>query len=320
MRGPTVENITNGVWTMRVASDADAEDTRRATGDESSYFYCEDEADDAEELEIRPLGVGRRGRGGCGCQQNQGSRGGRISKAPAGDKGGKHPTWNVEEMLKLARAKRDQQAHFIGMSHNDGRVHNKEWKLQDLQKRLVEVCVKRTTDDIWKKCNNLFQSYKKQVYLGIDKISQGNKTIYPDNLTDTSACGEVEMSGDMHRPPSVEGESVAEGDTGDDNDGDGGSARGSRFGAGSTGGAGKRKIMRQQTINNIVEVMEKHGALMADNVEGASKQQCSILELQCDRLEREVDAKKRHYEASNEESKMMCTALMEIAKDIRDRS
>ncbi|GBG67640.1 hypothetical protein CBR_g768 [Chara braunii] len=297
MNRPTAENTTNGVLRMRVGSDADADDTRKATGDESSDFHCEDEADDAEELEIRPLGVRGRGRGGCGRQENRGSRGGRISKAPAGNKGGKHPTWS---------------AHFDGMPHNYGRMHNREWKLPDLQKRLVEVGVKRTTDDIGEKGDNLFQQYKKvqqyenasrgknffnltpalrteegfnfrmdeRVYLKIDNMCRGNKNIYPDNLADMSARGEVQMLGDTQRSPSIAGEFVVGGDAGDDNDEDGGSTRDSGFSVGSTGGAAKRKNMRQKTFDSdaIAEVMEKHGALMVDTVEGASKRQCSILE------------------------------------------
>ncbi|GBG59142.1 hypothetical protein CBR_g32159 [Chara braunii] len=133
MRGPTTENITNEVSRMCVGSDANADDTRRATGDESLDFHCVDEADDAEELEIRPLGVRGRGRGGCGHQQNRGSCGGRISKVPAGDKGGKHPTWNVEEMLKLARTKWDRQARFDGMPHNYGRMRKGEKMSQPLR-------------------------------------------------------------------------------------------------------------------------------------------------------------------------------------------
>ncbi|GBG85741.1 hypothetical protein CBR_g40469 [Chara braunii] len=308
MRGPTAENITNRMSSMRVGSDADGDNTLRATGDESSGFHCEDEADDEEELEIRPLGVRGRGRGGCECQQNRGSRRGRISKAPAGDKGGKHPTWSVEEMLKLAQVKRDQQAHFDGMPHNYGPIRNREWKLQDLQKRLVE-------NASWgKNFFNLTPALRTKEGFNF----RMDERMYLDNLADTSARGEVQMSGDTQRPSSVEGESVAGGDAGDGNDEDGGSARESGFSARSTGNAGKRKNMRQRTFDIIAEVMEKHGALMADTVEKESNRQCSILEWQCDILEHEVDAQKRHYEAFDEANKMMCSALMEIAKAIRD--
>ncbi|GBG89872.1 hypothetical protein CBR_g49720 [Chara braunii] len=88
-------------------------------------------------------------------------------------------------------------------------------------------------------------------------------TIYPDNLADTSARGGVQMSGDTQRQPSVAGESAVGGDVGDDNDEDGGSTRESGFSAVNTDDADKRKNMRQQTFDAIVEVMEKHSALMA---------------------------------------------------------
>ncbi|GBG91031.1 hypothetical protein CBR_g51764 [Chara braunii] len=204
------------------------------------------------------------------------------------------------------------------------------------------------TNDIGKKWDNLFQHYKKvqcyetasggknffnhtpalrteegfncrmeeRVYDEIDAMSKGNKTIYQDNVADTSARGGLQMP----LSPSVAGESAAGGDGGDGNDDDGGSARESGFSAGSTGGNCKSKNMHQQTFEAIAEVIDKHDALMADTVEGASKRQCSILERQCNILEREVDAQWRHYKASDEANRLMCTALLEIAKAIRDRS
>ncbi|GBG74117.1 hypothetical protein CBR_g17828 [Chara braunii] len=88
-------------------------------------------------------------------------------------------------------------------------------------------------------------------------MSQRNKTVYPDNLVDTSAWGGVPMpggpAGDTPRQPSVAGESIAGGDVGDGNDEDGGSAREYGFSAGSMGGAGKRKNMWQQTFDAIAE-------------------------------------------------------------------
>ncbi|GBG72224.1 hypothetical protein CBR_g11156 [Chara braunii] len=212
----------------------------------------------------------------------------RRAEGPPGEKAWKHPSWSIEEMMKLARAKRDQQAHFEGMPHNYGRMRNREWKLQDFQKRLLEVGVDKTTDDIGKKWDNLFQQYKKvqhyqnasggkkffnltpalrteegfnfimedHVYDEIDAMSKGNKTIYPDNVADTSAREGLQMP----RSPSVAGESAAGGDGNDD---DGGWARESGFTVGSTGRNCKRKNMRQQTFEVIAEVMDKHGALMA---------------------------------------------------------
>ncbi|GBG64260.1 hypothetical protein CBR_g41181 [Chara braunii] len=362
MRRAATENITTGVSRLRVGSDVDADDSRRPSGDESPDSRYEEDVEDGEGLEIRPVAARGGWRGGRGRQQrgeSRESRGGRGSRAPVGDKGGKHPAWSVEEMLKLARAKRDQQAHFEGMPHNYGRMRNREWKLLDLQKWLVEVGVDRTTDDIGKKWDNVFQQYKKvqhyknmsgmknfftltpatradegfnfrmdeRVFNEIDNMPKNNKTIYPDNVADTSAREAVPAAMDGHRQPAIGGESSAGGEGGDGVDEDAGSARETGFSAGSTGTPAKRKNMRQQTFDAIAEVMDKHGSLMADTVEGASKRQCSILERQSDILDREVEAQKRqcdilerHYTTSDEANKMMCTALMEIARAIRDRS
>ncbi|GBG59190.1 hypothetical protein CBR_g32206 [Chara braunii] len=347
MRRAAAKNITTVVSTLRVGSDVDADNSRQASGDESPYSRYEDDAEDGEGLEIRPVAARGGRRGGRGRQRRDGSRGGRGSKAPVGDKGGKHPAWSVEEMLKLARAKRDQQAHFEGMPHNYGRMRNREWKLLDLQKRLAEVGVSRATNDIGKKWDNVFQQYRKvqryqnmsggknfftltpatradegfnfgmdeRVFNEIDNMSKNNKTIYPDNVADTSARGGVLPAMDGHRQAAVGGESSAGGEGGDGVDEDVGSARELGFSAGSTSTPAKRTNMRQQTFNAITEVMDKHGGLMADTVEGASKRQDSILERQCDILDREVEAQtrqcdilERHYTASDEVNRMMCTA------------
>ncbi|GBG68597.1 hypothetical protein CBR_g3141 [Chara braunii] len=293
MRQMAAENITNGVSKMRVASgELNAEDSQRASDYESIDVICEDEAEDADDIKIRTLPVRGKERGGGVRQEKVVSRGGRGSKGPSGEKAGKHPSWSVEEMLKLARAKRDQQTHLEGIPLNYGRMRQREWKLQDLQKHLLAVGVDRTTDDISKKWDNLFQQCKKvqwyqnisggknffnltpalrmekgfnfrmeeRVYDEIDAMSKGNKTICPDNVADTSARGGVQMP----RSPSVAGESAARGDGDDGNDDDGGSARESNFSAGSTGGDCKRKNMRQQTFEAIVEIMDKHDALMTD--------------------------------------------------------
>ncbi|GBG84528.1 hypothetical protein CBR_g38810 [Chara braunii] len=160
MRRAATENITTGVSRLRVGSDVDADDRRRASGDQSPDPRYEEDAEDGEGLEIRPVAARGGRRGGRGRQQRGESRCGRGSRTPVGDKGGKHPAWSVEEMLKVARAKRDQQAHFEGMPHNYGCMRNREWKLLDLQKRLAEVGVDRTTNDIGKKWD-VFQQYKK---------------------------------------------------------------------------------------------------------------------------------------------------------------
>ncbi|GBG76186.1 hypothetical protein CBR_g21935 [Chara braunii] len=77
MRRATADNIMNGVSQMRVGSDVDSDDCRRASGEESPDSHCEEEPKDAEDLEIRPIGVRGGRRGGCGRQQKAASRGGR---------------------------------------------------------------------------------------------------------------------------------------------------------------------------------------------------------------------------------------------------
>ncbi|GBG75597.1 hypothetical protein CBR_g20228 [Chara braunii] len=84
-------------------------------------------------------------------------------------------------------------------------------------------------------------------------------------------------------------------------------------------GFGKRKSTRQQTFEALTESMEKHGALVASTMEINSNRQCSIQIRQCEALEAEVEVQNKHYAASDEVSKLMCHALLEIAKAIRER-
>ncbi|GBG86258.1 hypothetical protein CBR_g41251 [Chara braunii] len=291
------ENITTGVSRLHVGSDVDADDSRRASGDESPDSRYEEDAEDGEGLEIRPVAARGGRRGGRGRQKRGESRGGRGSRAPVGDKGGKHPVWSVEEMLKLARAKRDQQAHFEGMPHNYGRMRNREWKLLDLQKWLAERYQNMSGGKNFFTLTPATRADKgfnfrmdERVFNEIDNMSKNNKTMYPDNVADTRARGGVPPAMDGHRQAAVGGESSAGGEGADGIDEDVGLAWETGFNAGSTGTPAKRKNMRQQTFDAIAEVMDKHGALMADTVEGASKWQCSILERQCDILDREVEA------------------------------
>ncbi|GBG78768.1 hypothetical protein CBR_g27992 [Chara braunii] len=83
MRRAAAENITAGVSRLRVGSDVDADDNCRASGDESPDSRYEDDAEDGEGLEIRPMAARGGRRGGRGRQQRGESRGGRGSKAPA---------------------------------------------------------------------------------------------------------------------------------------------------------------------------------------------------------------------------------------------
>ncbi|GBG60779.1 hypothetical protein CBR_g12517 [Chara braunii] len=160
MRQASVENITNGVSRMRVASEEkNVEDSLRASDYESPDVLCEEEVEDVEDMETRLVPMHGRERGGGMRQEKVVSHYGHRSKGPAGEKGGKHPPWGFGKMIKLARAKRNQQAHFeaLGMQHNYERMRNREWKLQEPQKCLMEVGMNKTTGDIGKKWDNLFQ-------------------------------------------------------------------------------------------------------------------------------------------------------------------
>ncbi|GBG59309.1 hypothetical protein CBR_g32322 [Chara braunii] len=95
-----------------------------------------------------------------------------------------------------------------------------------------------------------------------------------------------------------------------------GSTKDSTFSAGIGDGYGKRKNMRQQTFEVVAEVMDKHGALMVSTMDSASKRQCSMMLRQCEILESEVEVQRKHYAAADEANRMMCNALMEIAKAI----
>ncbi|GBG85407.1 hypothetical protein CBR_g40049 [Chara braunii] len=101
----------------------------------------------------------------------------------------------------------------------------------------------------------------------------------------------------------------------DDEDG---SMRCSSQTKGSPAGFGKRKSTKQQTFKALTECMEKHGALVASTMESNNKRQCSIQIRQCEAFEAEVEVQKKHY-AAYDDSKLMCHALLEIAKVIRER-
>ncbi|GBG64176.1 hypothetical protein CBR_g40876 [Chara braunii] len=88
---------------------------------------------------------------------------------------------------------------------------------------------------------------------------------------------------------------------------------------GSTDGFGKRKNMRQKTFEALTECMEKHWMLMATTMGSASKRQCSIQLRQCEAMDAKVEVLRKHYEASDDVSKLMCQALLEIAKAIAHR-
>ncbi|GBG84954.1 hypothetical protein CBR_g39417 [Chara braunii] len=134
---PTVENITRGVSNMRAHNDGREDDG--GFGDDADEGMREDveAGDDDDDIPIRPLGkTGGRGkgrdRGGvCGRSIARGSRGG------VSDDDGKSPTyWSAEDQMLLMRCKREQDMHLAGLTHNYGRMKTKEWKWDDMLKRI----------------------------------------------------------------------------------------------------------------------------------------------------------------------------------------
>ncbi|GBG77405.1 hypothetical protein CBR_g23853 [Chara braunii] len=155
-----------------------------------------------------------------------------------------------------------------------------------------------------------------RVYSEMKAMSRGYHTIDPANLADTGAAGGVQL-------PSPRGgrkESGGSDECGNGQDDEQGSTSDSTFSGGGAGGCGKRKNVRQQTFDTIVDVMKEHENLMARTVDNASKRQCSILTRQCDILERELEVQKDHYVKADQANFMMCNALLEIAKAIHERS
>ncbi|GBG64497.1 hypothetical protein CBR_g45193 [Chara braunii] len=229
-----------------------------------------------------------------------------------------------------------------------GKDEDEDMKWDDVEKRLVHMGVtSRKAVDCGNEWDNLYQQFKtvhkfmgesgkpnfftltpgerkergfdfrmdERVYSEMAAMTRSDHTIHPTNLADTGATGGVQMPG----PHGGRNESGGSEGGGDGQDDDQGSTRDSISGGG-VGGGSKRKNVRQQTLYMIADVMKEHESLMATTVDSASKRQCSILTRQCDILEREVEVQKEHYVKADQANFMMCNALMEIAKAIRERS
>ncbi|GBG92610.1 hypothetical protein CBR_g56398 [Chara braunii] len=325
---PTVENITRGGSNMRAHSDGGEDDV--GFGDDADEGMREDveAGDDDDDVPIRPLGkaAGRgrgRGRGGvCGRSVARGGRGG------VSDDAGKSPTyWSAEDQMLLVRCKREQDMHLAGLSHNYGRMKTKEWKWEDMSKRMANAGRPKDADDCMKKWDNLLTNEERKehnftfrmdraLYNEIHAGMVGNHTIFPPNVADTGSPDGVQLP----RRGAGGGESVCSEAAGEGCPDERSSARESDSNVGSGAGGGKRKKARQQAFESIFDVMERHGALMSSTIESSSKRQCSTFTRQCDILEQEIVVQKTHYAASDEMQRMMCHTLLEIAAAIRGRS
>ncbi|GBG74609.1 hypothetical protein CBR_g19017 [Chara braunii] len=315
--GPTVENITRGVSNMRTHSDGGDDDG--GGGDDADERLREDveAGDDDDDIPIRPLGkTSGRGRGRSrgavhGRSIGRGGRGG------VSDDGEKFVTyWSPEEQMRLVRCKREQEMHLSGLGHNYGRMQTKEWKWDDIAKRMANVGRPKDADDCMKKWDNIFQNYKKiqrfqnasgrPYFFGLSNKERkehnfklrmeralcneihagmvGNHTIFPPNVADTGSPDGVHLP----RRGAGGGESVGSEAGGEGFPEERSSARDSDINAGSGAGGGKRKNARQQALESIADVMDRHGELMSSTIESCSKRQCSIFTRRCDILEQEV--------------------------------
>ncbi|GBG66802.1 hypothetical protein CBR_g68788 [Chara braunii] len=342
---PTVENITRGVSNMRAHSDGGDDDGVGSDDADERLTEDVDTEDDKEDIPVRPLGK----TGGRGRARNKGVVRGRSvcrgSRGCVSDDSGKSVTyWSPEEQLQLVRCKREQEMHLAGLGHNYRRMRTKDWKWDDIAKRMASAGKPKDADDCMKKWDNLFQNYKKiqrfqnasgrpdffgltneerkehnfkfrmerALYNEIHAGMLGNHTIFPPNIADTGNLDGVQLP----RRGGRGGESVSSEAGGEAFPEERSSARESENNAGSGDGGGKRKNERQQALESIADVMDRHGELMSSTIESSSKRQCSIFMRQCDILDQEVAVQKKHYAVSNETQRMMCHALMEIAAAI----
>ncbi|GBG63732.1 hypothetical protein CBR_g39275 [Chara braunii] len=341
--GASVENITRGVSNMRAHND-DGDDDGCGGDDADDGFREEVEAgDDDDNNAVRPVvktggrGIGRSNRGGRGRSVGRGDKGGVT------DDGGKSATyWSTDEQMLLVRCKREQEMHLAGLGHNYGRMRTKEWKWPkwvDIAKRMANGGSPKDADDSMKKWDNLFQNYKKiqrfqnasgrpdffklsnderkehnfkfrmerVLYNEIHSGMLGNHTIFPPNIADTGSPDGVQLP----RRGAGGGESVDSEGGGDGCPEERSSARDSDVNACSVAGGGKRKNARQQALESIADVMDRHGKLMSSTIESSSKRQCSISsrqcdiqERQCDILAQEVAVLKAHYAAFSPRSNL----------------
>ncbi|GBG67222.1 hypothetical protein CBR_g84885 [Chara braunii] len=300
--GVSVENITRGVSNMRAHSDGGDDD--RCGGDDADDGFREEveAGDDDDNNAVRPVGktggrgIGRSNRGGRGRSVGRGGRGGVT------DDGGKSATyWSTDEQMLLVRCKREQDMHLAGLGHNYGQMRTKEWKWVDIAKRMANGGSPKDADDCMKKWDNLFQNYKKiqrfqnasgrpdffklsnderkehnfkfrmerVLYNEIHSGMLGNHTIFPPNITDTDSPDGVQLP----RRGADGGESVDSEGGGDGCPEERSSARDSDVNACSVAGGGKRKNARQQALETIADVMDRHGELMSSTIESSSKRQ-----------------------------------------------
>ncbi|GBG62698.1 hypothetical protein CBR_g31715 [Chara braunii] len=298
-RGET-KTITRGVQRLHVD---EVEDTAVDEGQGCDDVDGEDSCKSDDLPDIRPLGR-RATRGGSGAKKGPATKPRRTKNMDDDGVGGRN-FWSVGDMVALVRAKRDQDLYIAGLGTSFACMKMAAWKWEDVRVRLQAMGVTRDVVDCGKKWDNLMQQFKKvhkfhnlsggkdyfrlalrdrrsegfsfvmdqSVYDEMEAMTKGDHTIHPANLAATGAAGGVQMPAGAGGGGGTMGGDGG-GETADEEQG---STKDSSFGAGSGGGYGKRKNMRQQTFEAVADVMEKHGALMASTMDSASKRQCSMI-------------------------------------------
>ncbi|GBG63598.1 hypothetical protein CBR_g38664 [Chara braunii] len=257
--------------------------------------------------------------------------------------------WSVEHMVALVRAKRDQDAHLEGMGQAFACMKPREWKCQDVHERLKKGVVRsgencgKKWDNLMQQFKKGSAAKNHTIHprnvadngvLGGVEMPSGSR----GGRGDGGGVGDV--LGEPHEEEGgpTKGSSFSTGSTVglakrknmrqqtfkaltkvmEKHDTLMGTTlesaikrqcKGSSFSTGSTEGLAKRKNTRPQTFEALTDVMEKHVTLMATTLESASKRQCSMLMRQCEIMESEVDAQKKHYVESDDVSKLMIELL-----------
>ncbi|GBG84113.1 hypothetical protein CBR_g37988 [Chara braunii] len=225
---------------MRVHNDGGVGDAAYHDDDGDGDTEDIEAGDDDKDVHIWPLGkragTPRRAKGserGGG----RGRSGGRGGRGGASEDGGKSATyWKTKEQMLLVGCKREQDMHKVGLGHNYGWMRTREWKWEDIAKRLAALGTVKDAGDCFQKWDNLFQNYKKRMrfqrksgekdffrltneerkehnskfrmertlYKEIHASMLGNHTIFPPNVADTGSPEEVQLP----RRETAAGESV----------------------------------------------------------------------------------------------------------------
>ncbi|GBG64504.1 hypothetical protein CBR_g45200 [Chara braunii] len=316
MRRWQEESITEGVRRLRVGEQDEEADGAVGGGDDyNDDKQGECEAQDDESGDVFPLRTASMGRRtGKSMASVSTARRGKKAVGGGGEaegdgegEGGRN-FWSVEHMVGVDRPTYKCGKKWDNLMQQFKKVHCfqvKSWKEDFFQLSTKERLARGFNFNM-----------DRAVYEEIKGSTARSHTIHPQNVANTGRARGVQLPSGSSGGP----ESVGDGDAGGDgNDEDDSSTKGCSQTTGSPSGARKRKNMRQRTFEALTECMEKHGTLMASTMESASKRQCSIQIRQCEVMEAELEVQKKHYVASDEVSKMMCHALMEIVKAIRDR-